>query len=468
MSSPVVSIPGVGSVQFPSTMSQQDINAAAHRLYTDAASKQISANPPSVQAPTPEGLQGAPTNNYQAVPAEQTAAGNTAAAESRIGDGPLDQIAAGFAKSAGQSVENTVGRVLPGQAPDKSALQPNGGLQDTGALGESVLEAIAADEGFKSLGVIDKIKSLGTVSDLMAKHPLIAKALGSGLLNAASGAVTQGVKTGTAEGAEEGAIAGGVAGAALPLAGAAAGKLKSAASDLWQTASGKAIQTDLQSGIKSVLSDAADTAEVDAPTTTSIRKSAASLAENVEFKSKGLFQQIDDATDGEATNLQNKIKNVDFKLRDIAGTDDTLEDKLTQQKTALESRFDDVLTKAQENGVSQDTIDTAKQTWKQSSALRDLDTQIKASTAGNVKNAPEVVDPNKLVGRIQKLADSGRLEEALGSEHADSFLQTAYDAQKSLKNRGTAIKVIKGVAKGGAVAGAIGYGAHSVLGGAAE
>jgi hypothetical protein len=381
-------------------MSQDDINTASKKLYTDAAAKQISANPPSIQQPTPTDLQGPATNSYQAVPSEQTPQGNAAAAESRIGDDPLSQIGAGFAKSAGQSVENTVGRVLPGQAPDKTALQTNGGWQDVGGIGESVLEAIAADEGWKALGVVDKIKSLGMVSDLMGKHPLIAKALGGGLLNAASGAVTQGVKTGTAEGAEEGAIAGGVAGAALPLAGAAASKVKSVASDLWSTATGNAIQTDLQSGIRSVLSDAADTAEVDAPSSPTIRDSAKSLADNVEAKSQGLFKTIDDATDGEATNLQNKIKNVDWKLRDIAGTDDAAEEKLTNQKTALESRFDDVLTKAQQNGVSQDTIDSAKASWKQSSALRDLDTQIKASTAGNVKNAPEVVElPPRLTVR---------------------------------------------------------------------
>jgi hypothetical protein len=447
MSSPVVSIPGVGNVQFPSSMSQDDINTAAHKLYTNAASQQISANPPSVQAPTPTDLQGPSNNNYQSVPSEQTAAGNDAAADARTGDDPISQLAAGFDKSAGQSIENTVGKLLPGQAPDKAALTPNGGYQDAGALGESVLEAIAADEGFKSLGVIEKIKSLGTVSDLMSKHPLIAKALGSGLLNATSGAITQGVKTGTAEGAEEGAIAGGVAGAALPLAGAAASNVKSLASDVWSTATGKAIQSDLQGGIRSVLGDAADTAEVDIPSTASIRTSASSLADNVEAKSKGIFQTIDDATNGEATNLQSKIRNVDNKLRITAGTDDDLEEKLTSQKTALESRFNDVLDSAKENGVSQDTIDTAKQTWKQSSALRDLDTQIKASTAGNVKNAPEVVDPNKLVPRLQKLADSGRLEEALGP-HADDLLQTVYDSQKATANRSGKIKAAKYVGGG--------------------
>jgi len=198
-----------------------------------------------------------------------------------------------------------------------------------------------------------------------------------------------------------------------------------------------------------VLGDAADTIGVSKPGSPTIRDSARALANNVESKSKGLFQAIDDATDGEATNLQRKIKNVDLKLRDVAGTDDDLEQKLIDQKTALETRFDDVLDKAKENGVSEDTISQAKQTWKQANALRDLDTEIKASTAGNVKNAPEVVDPKKLVPRLQKLSDSGRLEEALGSAQADAMLQQAYDSEKALASRAAKIKVGKYV--GGAV-----------------
>ena len=89
--------------------------------------------------------------------------------------------------------------------------------------------------------------------------------------------------------------------------------------------------------------------------------------------------------------------------------------------------------------------------------------------AGNVKNAPEFVDPKELIGRLQKLADAestsgvSRLEDALGKEQAESLLQKAYDASKAVDKRNTAVKVGKVVAKGGALAG-LGYGAHRVLG----
>ena len=78
---------------------------------------------------------------------------------------------------------------------------------------------------------------------------------------------------------------------------------------------------------------------------------------------------------------------------------------------------------------------------------------------GNVKNAPEIVDVNKLVPRLQKLADSGRLEEALGP-HAEDLLQKAYDSQKTVGQRSTAVKVAKhagGVLGVGGTTGALGY-----------
>lgn len=471
MSSPIISIPGVGNVQFPASMTPDQVNQAAHRVFTDAQSKQITANPPGVVPPTPSELQGPPTNNYQAVPSEQTPEGHAAAVQQREdSEGTLGQVAMGFAKSGGQSIENTVGKLIPGTAPTQQELEPTNTAQTVGGIGESILEALAADNAFKSLGVLDRIKSIGTVSDLIGKHPLIAKALGSGLLNATTGAITQGVKTGTVEGAEQGAEAGAVIGTALPIAGAAIKKTVKAVPEIWNTVTGKAAQAELQSGIRSVLNDTAEAVEVPKPGSPTIRDSARALANNVETKSKSLFKTIDDATDGEATNLQQKIKNVDFKLRDIAGTDDDLEEKLFNQKVALSAKFDDVLELAKQNGVDATTIDSAKQSWRQASALRDLDTQIKASTVGNVKNAPEIVDPKKLVGRLQKLADTestsgvSRLEDALGKDQADALLQKTYDSVKAVGKRDTAIKVGKAVGKYGLITGGIGYGAHKVLG----
>jgi hypothetical protein len=464
MSSPVVSIPGVGNVSFPSSMSQDDINTAAHRLYTGAASNQISANPPSVQPPTPSDLQGP-----NQPPSTLKAGGAASDLLQGVGEGAIDTVG-----TIGKAITDPIVKQFASSdamaASDqnlKALTTPDNTAQSVGYGAESLAEALTGDEAIKGMALGDRLLHVGKVAEAYDKAgPFARKAIETALNAARAGAVTGGetfAKTGDVNESAKAAAEGAVASPLIEGAIAGTGKAAGAVSDLWGTVTGKAIQQDLQSGIRSVLSDAADTAEVDKPTTTSIRKSAASLAENVEYKAKGIFQTIDDATDGEATNLQQKIKNVDFKLRDVAGTNDVEEARLTNQKTALENRFDAVLDKAVREGVDQDTIDAAKQTWKQSSALRDLDTQLKASTAGNVKNAPEVVDPNKLVPRLQKLADSGRLEEALGP-HAEDLLQKAYDSQKTAGQRSTAVKAVKhvaGVAGIGTVGGAL---AHTLAG----
>ena len=180
----------------------------------------------------------------------------------------------------------------------------------------------------------------------------------------------------------------------------------------------------------------------------SIRNTFRSLADGVEKQSKAMYRQIDDATNGEFTNLQNKIRNVEQKTLEIAGTDDALEEKLFNQKVSLNVKLDEAIEAAQKAGVDPGVADQARAAWKQQSALRDLDTAVKGATEGDIKHAPEVVDPNKLVTRLQKLEDSGRLTEAIGA-HGDDLLTHAYDAKQAVKSRATKFRVAKRVGIGG-------------------
>jgi hypothetical protein len=69
MADPVVEIEGVGNVEFPSSMSEAEINQAAHKLYTGAAAKGIEANPPAVPDPKSALLpQESPTESGNAMP----------------------------------------------------------------------------------------------------------------------------------------------------------------------------------------------------------------------------------------------------------------------------------------------------------------------------------------------------------------------------------------------------------------
>jgi hypothetical protein len=87
-------------------------------------------------------------------------------------------------------------------------------------------------------------------------------------------------------------------------------------------------------------------------------------------------------------------------------------------------------------GIDPKIADDAVAHYKQAMALRDLDKAVKGLTSGDVRvGLNEKVDPQKFVNRIQKLKDSGRLEQALGKDGANTLLKEAYDAVKAKRIR---------------------------------
>jgi hypothetical protein len=218
---------------------------------------------------------------------------------------------------------------------------------------------------------------------------------------------------------------------------------------------GSAIQSELQSSLRNSINAAARDAEVAEAVNTPIRDAARTVAENVERKAKAQFKIIDDATNGKLGNVQNKIKNVQQELRIKAGTDEALEQRLLERQAALSSELEDLIAMAQNEGVPVEVIDQARSSWRQSKALHDLDTQIKASTFGNAVEAPEVVNASKLIDRLQKLQDGKRLAEAVGDENAHGLLGASHKAKKALEKHVDKVATAKSVGK--TVAKGVGY-----------
>jgi hypothetical protein len=247
------------------------------------------------------------------------------------------------------------------------------------------------------------------------------------------------------------------------------------------SAGSKAIQQSLQTSVRESLAAVATDAGVTPQTGAQprFRNVGRSVAEAVESKSEGLYHQIDEATAGRFTNAQREIKNVNRKLKEIAGTDDALEEKLFEKKLKLESDFEDLFEMAKREGVKPEVADAARSSWKQAQALKDLDQQIKASTAGDGKAMAETVDPNKLAPRLRKLFDveGNRLAEALGSEEkAEALLTRVYEAipeadahaSKVARRKHAAGYVTKGVLGGVGLGGAafgVNHGLKALSGG---
>ena len=380
----------------------------------------------------------------------------------------------GVAKGAGQTV-NTVSKALHAIPVVGETLAPSAGIsaadtletphgvaQNFGVGAESIAEAVLGDEALKGLSIGDKLLHAGKVAEMYDRaSPFVKQVIAHGLSMAHAGAVTGGETLAKTGDIGEAAKAGAVGAVAAPIVNAALSPVE-AASKLWQSVTGKAIQDELKGGVRSVVNDVASDTGVKAPVG-SLRTSVEQIADGVQSKAKGLFQQIDDATGGDFTNLQNKLKNVTYKLRDITGTDDALESKLEEQAAMLRSRLEDSIEAAQQNGVAPEVADQAKAAWRQMSALRDVDSQLKAAIAGNVKNAPEVIDPAKLAPRLQKLEDSGRLAEAMGKSAANDLLQAAYDAKAAAISHANKLGIAKYLGYVAGTGGVLG-GAMHVLG----
>lgn len=197
----------------------------------------------------------------------------------------------------------------------------------------------------------------------------------------------------------------------------------------------QSIQPQMQAGIRNAISDIANKAGVGTPTTKSIRGIIEETADKVEAQSKAIYRTIDTATDGRFQPNADALKNVNLKLRDITGLDDEKEAELIAKKQRLEWQQDQMFDEAVKKGVPKQAIDAAKARFKQAQALYDTDAQLKASMSGRagVGKGVETVDPKKLVPRLHKLYDSGRLQEAGGEDSAKALIEHAENGQDALQ-----------------------------------
>jgi hypothetical protein len=109
------------------------------------------------------------------------------------------------------------------------------------------------------------------------------------------------------------------------------------------------------------------------------------------------------------------------------------------KRNDIETSQAQMLEDLKEKGIDPKIADDAVTHYKQAMALRDLDRAVKSSTVGEARiGGKEVVNPKTFTNRVQKLYDSGRLEQALGEEGADALLKEAYAAKtaKSLQTLG--------------------------------
>ena len=266
---------------------------------------------------------------------------------------------------------------------------------------------------------------------------------------------------------EAGELAGAGAEAAANQAARAAKAVNKAAS---QSFDAHAPQDTLQQGIRSVLDTLAKDAGVTPAPAQSIRDVAGQVADAVLARSKAAYKALDDATQGRFQRFDDALKNINDRLREVAGLDDENEAALLKRKAEVEQAQAETFEQAKQAGVDPKLIEKARADWKQAQALYDLDRQLKMSTSGmrpelaTPGSSPEMVDPKKAFTRLNRLYDSGRLQQAVGS-HADQLIQQADAACLHGQKIRARQQALKSVAKASGIgaAGAAGYKAVKAL-----
>lgn len=183
--------------------------------------------------------------------------------------------------------------------------------------------------------------------------------------------------------------------------------------------------------IQNVASDVTKSAGATPTLPSSIRDVFDEPAQTIESNSKALYKQIDDATGGKFQPNADKLANVRLKIRDSAGVDPDLDDKLLAQKTRLEWQQEKMFDDAEANGVPRDTVDKARALWRQKSALEDLG-DIFNKKANVTGPRPEMVQPGveglpeeqynfKNIAADVNSMDPQRLKLALGKDGAQQL-----------------------------------------------
>jgi hypothetical protein len=205
----------------------------------------------------------------------------------------------------------------------------------------------------------------------------------------------------------------------------------------------------------------APAAEVVAPKTPSagIRTTIEDASNAVKAKAQGIYKQLDEASGGRWQRYDDALKNIQDKMDEVNGVDDDSYDRLETKRNDIETSQAQMIEDLKGKGIDPKAADAAVAHYKQAMALRDLDKAVKATTAGDVARVggKETINLKPFVTRIQRLADSGRLDQALGKDGAQALLKEAYAAKTAQDIQ----KIVKRVLAYAGIGAAMGAGAHA-------
>lgn len=383
-----------------------------------------------------------------------------------IGEGVLDTL------NGGANLLHIPHATLQARANElEQQNRENPTLNTIGNGAESVAEFLMGDEALKGLALSDRLLKTSRIAKLLESSPLLNRAVQIGV-NAIRGGAVGGVE-GTVKARENNDLPtslekGAVTGLATGAGTAALGALGTIPALYRGLTAAPKIQAAFQTGVRDVLDKVASDAGVPSSTAPakSIRDVAGQVADAIEAKAKTAYQTLDDATDGRFQRFNDSLKNINRELRNTIGVNDEEDNRLLTQKAEIEAKQEQVFADAKARGVDPKLVDQANADWKKAQSLYDLDRQLKMASSGmrpelaaaGAKSSPEVLDPSKAFLRLNRLYDSGRLQQAVGQDQAQALLQ--HSDQAFVQNART-LALQKGAKAVGKV---VGYGTPTAIG----
>lgn len=342
-------------------------------------------------------------------------------------------------------------------------------LNAIGEGAENLAEFLSGDAALKALPISQRLLKISKVAQVLEDHPLVAKAFQIGA-SAIRGGVTGGVE-GTVKAREDNDLPtslekGAVTGVATGAGTAALGALGTIPSIYRGLTAAPKIQAAFQGGVRDVLDKVASDEGVSPSPAKSIRDVAKNVGDAIQERSKSAYQTLDAATGGRFQRFEDALRNVNDKLRETVGLNDDAEDALLNKKAEIEKSQQDTFDQAKAKGVDPKLVDSARADWKKAQSLYDLDRQLKMAASGmrpelaasGAKSSPELLDPGKAFLRLNRLYDSGRLQQAVGKDAAQTLMQHSDSAFVSNARTIALQKTAKTAAK------VVGYGAPTTLG----
>lgn len=203
------------------------------------------------------------------------------------------------------------------------------------------------------------------------------------------------------------------------------------------------IQGDWHQSVRDLFDSVAQEAGVQPKPAQSLNDVAANVSAAIRAKASSLYKQLDQAIGGTRFQVfDQQLENVKRALRNSAGIDPDADGRLVERINQLEDAKAAALNQAKAAGVDPNLIHEANATHTQAMALEDLSKHLRASMEGlrsdvgttATKAAPEALNPAKLAPRVNRLYNTGRLQQAIGDDHADELLEAAETAKQRAKD----------------------------------